>query len=46
MRDFQETIDEIFNAIENELSAKLLIRGFQMYSQISTPQASGSRNNW
>jgi hypothetical protein len=43
MKDFQETIDKIFNEIEIRLSAKLLTEGFQIHSQISTPKDFGSR---
>lgn len=43
MRDFQATIDKIFNGIEIRLSAKLLTDGFQIRSQTSTPRDFGSR---
>lgn len=43
MKDFRETIDGIFGEIEIRLTLKLSMDGFQVHSQVSTPEDFGSR---
>lgn len=43
MSIFQKAIDELFSRIETQLSAKLTAENFNIYKQVSSPEAFGSR---